>query len=71
MGQGTYQNGETSYVVMLAPAGRTLPSGPSAYLFDEKGQFVDWTSDMGDVSTVRHHFNLSAGAVKNIERKKH
>lgn len=25
-----------------------LSSGPSAYVFDETGRLVDWTSDMGD-----------------------
>jgi hypothetical protein len=68
MGSGTYENSGITYTVMLAPAGRTVPSGPSAYLFNQKGEFVDWTSDMGDFETVQHRFGLSGGAVKNIER---
>jgi len=70
MGNGTYENGGVNYTVMIAPAGRYLPSGPSAYLFDEKGQFVDWTADMGDYYTVKNHFNLTSGNVKKIEREK-
>jgi hypothetical protein len=70
MGNGTYESSGITYTVMLAPAGRTLPSGPSAYLFNQKGEFVDWTSDMGDFSTVKHRFNLTGGIVKNIERIK-
>src|SRR5438093_1112284 len=27
-----------------------LPSGPSAYVFDRSGKFVDWSSDIGDDS---------------------
>lgn len=70
MGNGTYENSGITYTVMLAPAGRTLASGPSAYLFDQKGEYVDWTSDMGDISTVKHRFNLMGGMIKNIERVK-
>jgi|GEM_PF-2553292 len=28
----------------------SLPSGPPAYIFDERGNLVDWTPDTGDVS---------------------
>ena len=55
---------------MLAPAGRYLASGPSAYLFDEKGKFVDWTADMGDYYTVTKRFDLTSGNVKNITHEK-
>jgi hypothetical protein len=70
LGQGTYENSGTTYTVMLAPAGRTLASVPSAYLFDQDGQFVDWTSDRGDFYTVKNRFDLTSGHVKNIERKR-
>ena len=70
MGKGTYENSGVTYTVMLAPAGRYLASGPSAYLFDAKGRFVDWTSDMGDFYTVKHQFNLTSGHVKNITHEK-
>jgi hypothetical protein len=66
MGKGVYENAGKTYTVMLAPAGRYLPSGPSAYLFDDKGQFVDWTADMGDYYTVKNGFNLTSGHVTNI-----
>ena len=70
MGKGIFESSSVTYTVMLAPAGRYLPSGPSAYLFDDKGQFVDWTADMGDYYTVKNHFDLTSGHVKNIEREK-
>jgi len=69
-GKGTYESAGVTYTVMLAPAGRYLASGPSAYLFDEHGQFVDWTADMGDFYTVKNHFDLTGGRVKNITREK-
>ena len=69
-GKGTFQSSGVTYIVMLAPAGRYLPSGPSAYLFDDKGQFVDWTADMGEFFTVKNHFDLTSGHVKNIELAK-
>ena len=70
MGRGTYQSSGVTYTVMLAPAGRYLASGPSAYLFDENGRFVDWTADMGDFYTVENRFDLTSGNVKNITREK-
>ena len=71
MGQGAFETGGVTYTVMLAPAGRSIASGPSAYLFDEKGNFVDWTGDMGDYYTVKNHFDLTSGHVKNVTYKKH
>ena len=62
-GMGTYESGGVTYTVMLGPAGRYLASGPSAYLFDKDGKFVDWTADMGDLYTVRNGFNLTGGGV--------
>jgi hypothetical protein len=67
LGEGTYASGGESYTVLLAPAGRFLASGPSAYLFDERGEFTDWTADMGDFRTVQNGFDLTSGHVKNIE----
>jgi hypothetical protein len=69
-GTGTYEGAGVTYTVVLAPAGRHLASGPSAYLFDPEGRFVDWTSDMGDFPTVRLGFDLTSGRVKNIQRQK-
>jgi hypothetical protein len=70
VGQGTYENSGITYTVMLAPAGRFGASGPSAYLFNDKGDFVDWTADMGDFYTVHSDFNLTGGVVTNIDHKK-
>ena len=70
MGRGTFETGGMTYTVMLAPAGRSLASGPSAYLFDEKGLFVDWTGDMGDHYTTKNHFDLTSGHVKNVIHEK-
>jgi hypothetical protein len=70
MGRGTFETAGVTYTVMLAPAGRYLASGPSAYLFDERGQFVDWTADMGDFHTVKNRFDLTSGRVKNFKREK-
>ncbi len=69
-GHGTFQKSGVTYTVMLAPAGRYLASGPSAYLFNERGRFVDWTADMGDFYTVTNGFNLTSGNVTNITWKK-
>jgi hypothetical protein len=69
-GKGTFENSGITYTVMLAPAGRYLASGPSAYLFNEKGEFVDWTADMGDFYTVKNRFDLTSGNVKNIGPEK-
>jgi hypothetical protein len=70
MRSGAFEGSGVTYTVMLAPAGRYLASGPSAYLFDEQGQFVDWTADMGDFYTVKNRFDLTSGHVKNIRREK-
>ena len=60
-GIGTFQDEGVTYTVMLGPPGRYVPSGPAAYLFDEQGQFVDWTADMGDSATVKKGLMLDSG----------
>jgi hypothetical protein len=70
MGTGQYENSGTNYTVLFAPAGRLLASGPSAYLFDRSGNFVDWTSDMGDLKTQMHQFDLTSDKVKRVELRK-
>jgi hypothetical protein len=65
-GRGTFETGGAAYTVMLGRPARSLASGPSAYLFDTNGQFVDWTADMGDSYTVKRGFDLTSGRVKNI-----
>ena len=37
-----------------------FPSGPAAYVFDERGDLVDWTPDVGD--TPRLSFAQTGGA---------
>jgi len=39
----------------------TLPSGPPAYLFDEFGQLVDFTCDVGDSTTFQDNYNVYSG----------
>ena len=68
--EGTFENSGVKYTVMLAPAGRYLASGPSAYMFNEQGQFVDWTPDTGDSYTVKNRFDLASGHVRNITRNR-
>lgn len=63
---GTFEHSGETFTVMFGPAGRFLPSGPSAYLFNKNGDFIDWTPDMGDCYTIKHKFNLTGGNVKNI-----
>jgi hypothetical protein len=70
LGERTYENSGTNYTVMLAPAGRTFASGPSAYLFSQDGDFVDWTSDMGDFKTRKYGFDLTGGRVKRVQQEK-
>lgn len=67
IGEGTFTSAGKTYTVMLAPAGRYLASGPSAYLFDEQGEFIDWTYDMGDFYTAENGFDLTSGRVKTLE----
>jgi hypothetical protein len=69
-GRGTFETGGVTYTVMLGHPARSLASGPSAYLFDTNGKFVDWTADMGDFYTVKNHFDLTSGHVKNIIHEK-
>jgi hypothetical protein len=69
-GKGTFEHGGVTYTVMLGRPARSLASGPSAYLFDTNGQFVDWTADMGDYYTAKYGFDLTSGHVKNIENEK-
>jgi len=68
-GRGIFVHGGVAYTVMLGRGARSMASGPSAYLFDTNGEFVDWTADMGDFYTVKYHFNLTGGNVVNIERQ--
>jgi hypothetical protein len=66
-GMRTFERAGVNYTVMLAPAGRFLPSGPAGYLFDDHGRFVDWTPDLGDFKASSKGWDFMGGAVKNIE----
>ncbi len=68
--EGTFQNSVGTYRVFLAPAGRLLASGPSAYLFDDQGRFIDWTPDTGDVPTIKNRFDLTSGNIKITDETK-
>lgn len=39
----------------------TLPSGPPAYLFNESGELVDSTCDVGDSTTFQYEYNVYSG----------
>lgn len=45
----------------LAPTW-TLPSGPPCYIFDDAGNLVDWTADLGDSGEFQQRWPISAGA---------
>ena len=45
----------------------TLPSGPPAYLFNESGQLVDFTSDVGDSTTFQNDYNVYSGIEVDIQ----
>ena len=36
------------HIIAYGPMCGWLPSGPSAYVFDDVGRLVDWSSDIGD-----------------------
>jgi hypothetical protein len=68
--RGKYDHAGQSYLVVCGPPAYFLASGPTAYLFDDRGRFVDWTSDMGDCATRKHGFRLMSGAVKEYTRSR-
>ena len=37
-----------------------LPSGPPAYIFDERGQFIEWCAEPGDSSRYRQRWRLTS-----------
>jgi hypothetical protein len=44
----------------------TLPSGPSAYLFDQSGRLVDFTLDVGDSIKFQYDYMVYSGAKVTI-----
>ena len=51
------------YMRVLGPDMTVIaaPSGSSAYVFDRKGQLVDWTSDFGDDSRFAEKWVIGHG----------
>ena len=47
------ESGGSVYYLVLGEKARTLASGPSGYLFDERGNLVGWVPDTGDDSYLR------------------
>ena len=45
--------GGVGYYLVHGERGRLLASGPSGYVFDERGNFVGWIQDTGDDSYLR------------------
>ena len=41
------------YYLVHGERGRVLASGPSGYVFDERGNFVGWIQDTGDDQFIR------------------
>ena len=64
--------GDTIYYQITGPAGRYIPSGPSAYSFDSKGKYIGWTQDMGDFYEPREVFSEDAKREKiSLDELKH
>ena len=51
----------------VTPLMWTLPSGPPAYLFDEFGQLVDFTDDVGDSTEFQEDYKVFSGTEVDIE----
>lgn len=45
----------------------TLPSGPPAYLFDESGQLIDFTHDVGDSTRFQNEYKVYSGTNISIQ----
>jgi hypothetical protein len=61
--EGIFENEGMKYTVLTGDFAAFLASGPTAYVFDSEGAFVDWTRDMGDIRTTNHGFDLTSGNV--------
>jgi hypothetical protein len=55
-------SGEDVYYQVWGPTGVPLPSGPSGYTFDSRGNFIDWSPDVGDIATPPEVF--APGAIQ-------
>ncbi len=43
-----------------------LPSSPPAYVFNEKGEFVEWCRDPGDSPSFREKWKIKVGESSNL-----
>jgi hypothetical protein len=57
---------KSTYYLILGKS-RKLPSGPSGYTFDQHGNFVEWSEDIGDIRTPRIVFENIDFSTKPIE----
>lgn len=53
--------GGSAYYLVHGERGRLLASGPSGYVFDERGNFVGWIRDTGDDTYLRIVMGKEAG----------
>jgi hypothetical protein len=61
--EGIFKTERETYTVVLGDSAAFFASGPAAYVFDSSGSFVDWTRDMGDISTEKLGFDLTGDHV--------
>jgi len=78
--------GEPSFIRMVEREGQTyyefnghvdppwwclaLPSGPPAYIFDERGTFVEWCYDPGDTPSYRRRWPFKSTDHVNVAEVK-
>jgi hypothetical protein len=46
------QDEDATLIVWIGDTARTLPSGPSCYVFNSGGQLIDWAPETGDGQRV-------------------
>ncbi|HEX8911251.1 MAG TPA: hypothetical protein VF796_02745 [Humisphaera sp.] len=59
----------SQHVLAYGPYGRTLPSGPAAYVFGPGGALVDWSLDIGDHPAFDQKWNAQrAPSTRGVSR---
>ena len=58
------QDGQRHFLVqrLFPTVGLSLPSGPPAYIFNERGALVDWTGDLGEAVKFHENWTNLSGA---------
>ena len=56
------------YYLVHGERGRVLASGPSGYVFDERGNFVGWIHDTGDDQFIRIVMDESGRSALPLDR---